>query len=47
MLGEFKDFAFSDFLGVKFDAKTGDMLCSLKVFVLGVGGGWFGKVKYI
>ena len=54
MLGKFKDFAFSDLLGVKFGAKTGDVLGNLKVFVLGVGcwvlgvwGGWFGKVKYI
>ena len=37
MLGEFKDFAFSDLSGVNFDAKTGDVLGNLKVFVLGVG----------
>ena len=37
MLGEFKYFAYSDLLGVKFDAKTGDVLGNLKVFVLGVG----------
>ena len=42
---------FSDLLGVKFDAKTGDVLGSLKVFVLGVGClGWVvweGKIKTI
>ena len=36
---------FSDLLGFKFDAKTGDVLGNLKVFVLGVGclvlGVWF------
>ena len=36
MLGDFKDFASSDLLGVKFDAKTGDMLGNLKVFTLSV-----------
>ena len=34
---EFKDFVFSDLLGVKLDAKTGDVLGNLKIFVLGVG----------
>ena len=37
MLGKFKDFVFSDLLGVKIDAKKEDMLGNLKVFVLGVG----------
>ena len=37
MSGKFKDFVFSDLLGVKFDAITGDVLGNLKVFVLGVG----------
>ena len=37
MLGEFNDFVFSDLLGVKFDAKTDDLVGNLKVFVLGVG----------
>ena len=37
MLGKLKDFVFSDLLGVKFDAKTGDMSGNLKVFVMGVG----------
>ena len=34
----------SDLLGVKFDAKTGDLLCNLKVFVL--GGGCLGWVAW-
>ena len=37
MLGNFKDFLSPDLSGVKFDAKTGDMLGNLKVFVLSVG----------
>ena len=37
MLGDFKDFSSPDLSGVKFDAKTGDMLGNLKVFVLSVG----------
>ena len=41
MLGKLKDFVFSDLLGVKIDAKKGDKLCNLEVFVLGVGcWGW-------
>ena len=45
------DFAFSDLSEVKFDAKTGDMLGNLKVFVLSVGClGWVvweGKIYMI
>ena len=37
MLGDFNDFVSSDLSGVKFDAKTGDLLGNLKVFVLSVG----------
>ena len=51
MLCEFKDFVFSDLSGVNFDAKTGDVLGNLKVFVLGVGClGWVvweGKIYMI
>ena len=49
MLGKFKDFVFSDLLGVKIDAKKGDVLGNLKVFVLGVGclgwGAWESKIN--
>ena len=37
MLGNCKDFVFSDISGVKNVAKAGDMLGNLEVFVLGVG----------
>ena len=51
MLCEFKYFAYSDLLGVKFDAKTGDVLGNLKVFVLGGGClgwvAWEGKIYMI
>ena len=37
MLCEFYDFVSSDLSGIKFDAKTGDIIGNLKVFVFGVG----------
>ena len=41
MLGKFKDFVFSDILGVKIVAKKEDTLGNLEVFVLSVGcWGW-------
>ena len=41
MLCNFRDFAFSDISGVKNDAKKGDTLGNLEVFVLSVGcWGW-------
>ena len=51
MLGKFKDFVFSDLLGVKIDAKKEDTLGNLDVFVLGAGcWGWLvegGKMHMI
>ena len=41
MLGNFKDFKFSDILGVKNVAKKAEMLCNLEVYVSRGGcGGW-------
>ena len=48
MLCKFKDFVFSDILGVKIIAKKVDTLGNLEVFVLRVGcWGWVGEVKCI